>query len=135
MDAPTQEYALMLGKYGCYFSVLLKIAQPKVHKLNQIEAYEIALKNKWIDADCFVRQPGSIVEYFSGVKKVEVRKEYNLDYIPKDNEFIIACYVLNKETHFVLLDKNKHLLWDPLGRSNTYARGKLESYRIVKMVA
>lgn len=135
MDAPTQEYALLLGKYGCYFSVLLKIANPKTHAINQIEAYDIAIKNKWMDSDCYVREPGKIIEHFSNYKKVEVRKEFNLAYIPEENEVLIGCFVLNKETHFVLLDKNKKVLWDPLGISNTVKNGKLESYRIVKLVA
>lgn len=48
--------------------------------------------------------------------------------IPPDVKMIFGKYVW-KYSHFVLLDKNKNVIFDSLGQSNTVKNGKLESMR------
>lgn len=135
MDSPLQKYALTIGRYGCYFLCLIKIAERKTgNSIDLLSAFEYSLKQGWITEDCFVNYPQCIIKHFTNINYVCVVKELDLSYKPKATDVLVGCYVYNKSSHFVLLSSDKKLLWDPLGESNTYKLGKLDSYRVIRMV-
>ena len=48
--------------------------------------------------------------------------------IPDEVEHVFGCYRW-KSNHFVVLDKNLNVVFDPIGKSNTVANGVLKSTR------
>jgi len=78
----------------------------------------------------FVRAPDAFMALVSG-KKASVRKEPDVNYRPRDGEYIVQCWerqVTGKTiTHFRLPD------WDPLLDSETVKRGALKSLRVFKV--
>ena len=121
-----------IGKSGCYFLSILYIAETQTKKtFDVLELYEKALKEKWIDNDCFMENPAAMMSYLLG-KKVDCRHDV-VGVKPKDNEFEITRYEL-KETgvtygHFVVT-RNGKLIYDPFGESRTRKLGSAVSTRI-----
>ena len=83
---------------------------------------------KWMDLDCFIKQPEAIVGFLLN-KKVICYKSNNEE---KDALFNIARFYNDrtKLSHFVLITENG--IWDPLGDSKTVAEGHIADYRIFK---
>lgn len=114
----------MIGKYGCY---LLSILHHKGEEDNVLKYYRYFLKKGFIDEECYVKDPVSIMKYITG-------NNYNViktTTIPV-NADIVICYYYNPTTklhHFVYKEKDG-TIWDPLGNSNTVKNGYIESYRV-----
>jgi hypothetical protein len=103
-------------------------------EINVVELYTICLKNRWIREDCFVNNPVDIMGLLLGgawaCEKVEG------GYKPKDGEIVIYRYEarVGRSTlaHFVLGGKDGSVEWDPYGKSNTVANGRLISSRVFR---
>ena len=135
-----QSFYESVGKYGCYFLLLLKMAEKKIKKkIDLIETLVYAEKKDWVyynfdnhkDPDNFyVKNPSMLFSYLTG-KKYHVRKE-TADYQSKENELEILFYSLSDKNaelgigHFALAD------YDTLQGSNTVKNGKVYSKRIFK---
>ena len=62
MQNNVQAKFLEIGRNGCYFLCLLKIAELKLNKsLSVIDAYEKFLEKGYIKRNCFVLQPKNIL--------------------------------------------------------------------------
>lgn len=114
-----QKVLLELGKAGCYY---LSICQKAGKTLDEtVDAYLYCVNKHWMDANCYIRCPNEIVNYIFGKKfhyKYSVERDPNAD-------IIIAKYVRNGATHFVLED------WDSYGDESSIRKfGKLDSYRL-----
>jgi len=129
----TQEICKILGDYGCYFLSLLHLVKSDY---GAITLYRLALDKKYIDPDCYVRDPGAVLRLAAG-EKWEVRHE-PANYIPWENEFEILRFERKTTgttySHFVVGDGRGGVAYDPLGKSRTVAEGKLVSKRIVRKV-
>lgn len=114
-----QEICKQIYEGGCYFLTLLHFA--KVEE-DAVKYYKQFVKNKWLDEDCFVRQPTEIMRcLFGGDWKVA-----KSDKDDTNADFVVQLYY-NPKTglrHFVAKD------YDPLGKSNTRLNGYVESYRL-----
>lgn len=115
-----------IGDSGCYFLDLLE-AFGKVDKA--IEYYDKYVSKGWMDEDCFVKNPLDIVKDLSGHPNWKLVKTTTFD---KNATLAIAyfCSSLTKLHHFVIIDKNKNVIYDSLGDSNTVKNGYIESYRL-----
>lgn len=118
-DMEIQEICKTIGESGCYFLTLLHFA--KVEE-DALKYYKLFVKNKWLDEDCFVRQPAEIARCLFG-GSWQVKKSDKDDF---KADFAVLLYY-NPKTglrHFTARD------WDPLGDSNTRKNGYIESYRL-----
>jgi hypothetical protein len=121
-----QKKLKMLGDSGCYWLCILKACGVDSSRL--ISLYDYCVAMKWMDSDCFIKQPEAIVGFLLS-KKVICYKSNNEE---KDALFNIARFYNDrtKLSHFVLLTDNG--IWDPLGDSRTVAEGHIADYRIFK---
>lgn len=134
-----------VGNYACYFLCLQKIAENytgfdyDTETLIQIcSAHYMVNGKQWLTfnwdnyddpANFDVNDPESILNMLTG-KKWAVSIEPST-YKPKKNELYIECWK-NPRTglkHFRLRD------WDPLSNSVTVKEGKLDSYRVFRLMS
>lgn len=125
------EAAKQIYDYGCYFMSLLysrNINHSEPTTVDEVLAYYDTFVSKgWMDLDCYVKDPCSILRYLTG-KTYTVKKDTVLD----PNANIIIGLWHNPATdlhHFVVMDSNNSVVWDSLGYSTTVADGSIESYR------
>jgi hypothetical protein len=114
-----------IGKSGCYFLCLLYVTN---NLPNALPLYDKFVDKCYMDKDCFIRDPLSIMRDLTG-KKYNVFKSEKFE---KTADVRIA-YFYNKTTglhHFVVVDKYNTVQYDPLGASNTVKNGVVESYRL-----
>lgn len=136
---PAQFYAKKIGISGCYFLCICEISRQLTgNDVDSIEKlYECSKKKTsdivWITADCYVNFPEKILEYLSG-QKFEVIKTTDLDYPVKDGDFLVGMYEYGEYTHFVVLDKDRNVVYDPYGNSSTVKNGELKSLRVFRKV-
>jgi len=99
--------------------------------------FESSDNKAWIDNDCYVNYPAKIINNITK-SSVTVEKTFDLNYKPKENEFLIGCFErVTTGTiyyHFGVLNDNKECIWDPLGSSMTIKFGKLVSLRVVRFL-
>lgn len=126
------EAAKQIYDYGCYFMSLLYVRRIPYSDLIALDEllkyYDTFIIRGWMDPDCYVKDPCTILKYLTG-KKYTVKKDVVLD--PGANIIIGRWY--NPDTnlhHFVVMDSNNNVTYDPLGESLTVAGGAIESYRL-----
>ena len=120
-----QEICRILGESGCYFFCLLRYAG---RCDDAISIYKEVVEKAWMDPDCYVKDPCAILEYLTG-KKYTVKKSEVLD--PNSNIIIGRWHnPTTNHSHFVVMDSNNNVTYDPLGESITVAGGAVESYRL-----
>lgn len=136
MKNNVQEKLLEIGRNGCYFLCLLKIAEIKCNKsFSIIDAYEDFLAKGYIKRNCFVLQPKNILSDLCNKFVAYQWKEPN--YRPLPGEFIIKRYAMKIEkgelTHFVLFDENDTEIFNPAMDSPAYRGGKVADLRVFEV--
>lgn len=134
-----------INKYGCYFlclaeksgilfqgdrgAFMLNGIWSKATELGYISG-DINLDGDLDDAgEAEIQKVGSLLKEFFGLNYSYDGKHHNADeQIPNKVCFVIGMYYW-KGSHFVILDKNKKVIFDPLGVSNTVKYGKLKTMR------
>ena len=127
------EAAKQIYDYGCYFMSLLyvrRISYSEVASLDELLMYyDTFIACGWMDPDCYVKDPCAILGYLTG-KKYTVKKSEVLD--PNANIIIGRWHnPSTNHSHFVVMDSNNNVAWDPLGNSITVRDGYIESYRLL----
>lgn len=136
MKNDIQEKILEVGRNGCYFLCLLKIAEIKCNKsFSIIDAYEDFLEKGYIKRNCFVLQPKNIL---SDLCKTLVTFQWEEpDYKPFIGEFVIKRYAIKmgkgELTHFVLFDENDIEIFNPAIDSPAYRGGKVADLRVFEV--
>lgn len=127
------EAAKQIYDYGCYFMSLLYVSKVPCTEPTTVDevlaCYDTFVSKGWMDLDCYVKDPCSILRYLTG-KTYTVVKDTVLD----PNADIIIGLWHNPATnlhHFVVMDSNNNVVWDSLGYSTTVADGYIESYRLL----
>ena len=130
----TQKYMENLGKWGCYFLCIVRLAELITGKsIDAVREYSHCTQARWMRWDCYITKPEEIMYYLTGVKWT-VRHE-PASYFPTNGELVIQRWgwrppMANEEKgHFVLAD------YDPYGDSETVKNGSLVSYRVFKSVS
>lgn len=143
---PMQKIADVIGEFGCYFCSLVYIAEQETGKeIDVIRAFQkyngkTTCGIQWVEDDCYINRPDLILldllktNSGSTINNVTVRKETDINYYPKSNEVLVGCFewksTMKTFSHFVNVDKNKRVINDPMGSSNTVKNGSLRSLRV-----
>jgi hypothetical protein len=121
-----------IQKYGCLFLCLAHASPVEytgehgVDKLNKI--WQHCHKKGYISTADIMLSHAKVAEAL-GLKVRYFDKHYEpTASIPENVDLVIGQF-LWLHTHFVLLNKQKQVIFDPIGKSNTVAKGKLVSLR------
>lgn len=124
-----------IAEYGCYFMSLCyagfnEVAERKRELIYQeiLSNYEEFVEADIIDEDCFVKYPTEILRYYTG-SEWNVKKSFEFDH----NADIAIALWFNPRTnfhHFVLMNKDGTVRWDPIYKSKTVEEGHIESWRL-----
>ena len=130
-----QKLALALGEEGCYFFSLLYIAEQELGRdFDSIGTFDYAMRQGWVASDCYMGNPAGMMTSLLG-RRCSISKSWDFGYQLKENEWEVRCYqrVTTGTTyyHFVVVDKDGTVVYDPLGDSNTVKYGKPYSRRIL----
>jgi hypothetical protein len=122
-----QKIMEIIGRDGCYFLCLVKLAEDITGtRIDAIPVYLEAVERQFMDTDCYLVRPDRIMELMTGrqwtVRKVD--RKYQIQ--GKELEVLRYERTVGRTTigHFVLPD------YDPLGTSLTVQNGYLVSKRI-----
>ena len=131
-----QDILLDIGRSGCYFLCLLKIAEFNgADAIDIVAEYQSALKDGTIKRNCFVENGRKFLEEITD-RYVSYRWE-NADYTPSKGEWVIKRYVIKSGagalTHFVLFDDNNSEIFNPTPNSPAYKHGKVDSCRVYEV--
>ena len=116
---------------ACYAFCLVKKFRPNA---SDAEIGKIVLDGwdyGFIDDDCYISIPVEFINecIFEGHKAVrDVKKvDYKKDELTENENIVMWKY--NGNTHFVIMDKEGDVTWDPSGNSNTVKYGVPVSIR------
>lgn len=120
-----QKIAKAIGETGCYFLCLLKACNKEDEA---IKWYKEFVKKGCMEEDCFILDPSKILKMLTG-------DTYNVfkTVAPDEAASILVARFHNPKTglyHFVLVDAEGNVIYDPYGTSNTVSNGYIESYRL-----
>lgn len=130
--------ALRLGRSGCYFFCLLRIAEKeKGQTINALDAYTSAIESGFINRDCYIINPAAFLRSLVG-------GEWRVTHAPAQSEGIThGDYVVRRlakkktmreEAHFVLEEEGK--IWDPSGvYDNDNASWSWQSSRLIRRIS
>lgn len=141
-----QRAALAIGKTGCYFLSICKIAElVSLVSVDPLDEYLHAVAAKSLGVDCMVNDAGALL---SGILrgpwaclKAGPDHELPLEYRCAPREYEVLRYERDVEpgdtsaterAHFVLGDGSGIIFWDPYGESHTVAVGRVVSKRIFR---
>lgn len=121
-----------IQKYGCLF---LCFAECSPYVFSE-ETGRFALNYLWskakeeniISANDVLLDHNSLAKLFNLKVKYDDIHHKAEEEIPSKVKFIFGEYVY-AGSHFVVLNKNKKVIFDPYGKSNTVAKGKLNTMR------
>ena len=116
-------------KAGCYMLCLCYACFKEERDFDQVLSfYKTFIDYKWMDDDCYIKDPCNILKYFTG-NDWRVEKTHAYD----EGADIKIARFFNKRTglnHFVLMQDEKTVLWDPIEDSVTVKEGHIESWRL-----
>lgn len=141
MIAAVQHVAALIGKWGCYFLCILRLAEKLLgRELDVFHCYLLALTCALIRETCFVDRPGELLGMIAGgswrvlkagdgLDSAGLPYDLPLTYELRPGELEVERWAVPgaEEGHFILPDG-----WDPYGASATVAHGKLVSRRIFR---
>ena len=115
--ARIQDIYKALGYYGCLLLCYLHEANIKVDitkYFNELVEFDI------IDEDCYVKDANRLLKYFGSDKRVT--RGFN----PNGNTIVKFVTLTSKEGHFVIIDKNKKIVYNTLENSNCVKNGFID---------
>ena len=128
-----KELLTVIQDYGCLFLCFAQVS-PIVFEgeegkkaLNKI--WEEAVKKGYISKDDVILKHNEIANEMFLLNVWYDDRHRSADEKIPDNVKIVFGRYFYKYGHFVVLDKNKNVIFDSLGKSNTVKNGKLESMR------
>lgn len=132
-----QTVATNIGKSGClllsYIRLMYFLEGKEVTDAELLakasKYYDVMIKNRAIDWDCYVNDPVRLIWIALG-KRVNVIKA---DTIPEDAPEYVVAY---NGIHFVIVHKSGQIVWDSFGDSHIKITEKTPAinYRIVREV-
>ena len=112
-----QDIYKTLSDYGCLLLCYLHEANIDVNitkYFNELVELEI------IDNDCFVKDANRLLKYFGSDKRIA--RGFN----PNGNTIVKFVTLTSKEGHFVIIDKNKKIVYNTLENSNCVKNGFID---------
>lgn len=125
----------ILGEYGCYYLSVIHLAEEITNKrIDAVEFFVKALRNKWLDNEATMLMPNTILGSLTNAEFDVIITD--AAYQAEDSEYEILLF--KNETakgtyrHFVLGNGKGQVAYDPLGNSNAVAQGALAEKRIFR---
>ena len=112
-----QDVYLSIGNYGCLIFCYLKEAGIKtdiVKHFNELVELDI------IDEECFIKDANRLLKYFGSDKRVV--RGFN----PNGNTIVKFRTSTSKEGHFVVINKNREIVFNSLENSNCVKNGFID---------
>lgn len=131
-----QDAFLEIGRSGCLFLCLLKIAEIETEKpINVLDAYQMGLVGGYIKRNCFVLDATGLLEEL--LNRYISYKKFDGDYLLGGVKYVIKMWSMKrgneKLTHFVLFNGTGQEIFDPCLNNFIRANGKIESCRLVDL--
>lgn len=120
-----QQKLLNMGSNGCLCMCYLYYIDIDPEQL--VFHYDRLVERGIIDEYCWVNDGDAFIRYFGSNKTV--KKNIALDNNLYDR--YIACYGKGNATHFVVVDKNNNIIYNPYLNSVCVKEGKLISKRVI----
>ena len=119
-----QNKLLAMGNSGCLCMCYLFMIDIDPEEL--VINYDRLVNKGIIDEDCFVRDGDEFLKFFGSKKKVE-----RVDVSNKQYDRYIACYQVGTKTHFVVVDKDDNVIYNPYKGSTILANGTVVGKRVL----
>ena len=113
-----QDKLLKMGNFGCLCMCYLFMIDIDPEEL--ITNYDKLVAKEIIDEDCFVRDGDAFISFFGSKKKVLFTSVDNKQYGK-----YIACFQLGEKTHFVVVDKDDNIIYNPYYQSVCAKEGRV----------
>ena len=131
-----QSFCTSIGEYGCYMLCLIDIAEEYTGRhFDMIEVAREGIDKGYIEFhednyknsnNFYVEKPDLFLKMLTG-KTWSVRKVFDNNYKPKENEYVIERWARNGYAHFARTWKNFNSLQD----SKCVTLGSIESLRVL----
>lgn len=119
-----QNKLLAMGNFGCLCMCYLFMIDIDPEEL--VVNYDKLVDKGIIDEDCFVRDGDAFIRFFGSKKKVVFTSIDNKQY-----DKYIACFQLGTKGHFVVVDKNDNIIYNPYKGSICVRDGKIVGKRVL----
>ena len=112
-----QDVYLSIGNYGCLIFCYLNEACVKA---DIVKHFEELVQLSIIDEDCFVLDANRLLKYFGSDKRVV--RGFN----PNGNTIVKFRTAASNEGHFVVINKNREIVFNSLEESNCVKNGFID---------
>lgn len=119
-----QTKLLQMGNFGCLCMCYLYMIDIDPEQL--VLNYDKLIERGIIDEDCFVKDGDAFLAFFGSRKKVLKVSTDNTQYSK-----YIACYQVGPKSHFVVIDKNNNIIFNPYFDSICVKQGKIVGKRVL----
>lgn len=119
-----QNKLLAMGNSGCLCMCYLYSIGIDPEEL--VRNYDRLVELKIIQEDCFVNDGEAFLKFFGSKKKIQ-----RVDVSNKSYNQYIACYQVGTKTHFVVVDKNDNVIYNPYKGSSILANGVVVGKRVL----
>ena len=106
-----------LGDYGCLLLCYLNEARVKV---DIVKHFEELIQLDIIDEECFILDANRLLKYFGS--ELRVKRGFN----PNGNTIVKFRTSTSKEGHFVVINKNREIVFNSLENSNCVKNGFID---------
>ena len=117
MKKKIQDVYKTLGDYGCLLFCYLHEASVKV---DIVKHFEELIQLDIIDEECFILDANRLLKYFGS--ELRVKRGFN----PNGNTIVKFRTATSKEGHFVVINKNREIVFNSLENSNCVKNGFID---------
>lgn len=110
-----QDIYKTLGEYGC---LLLCYLHEACVKVDIVKHFEELIQLDIINEECFILDANRLLKYFGS--ELRVKRGFN----PNGNT--IVSYKYNKAEHFVVINKDREIVFNSLENSNCVKNGFID---------
>ena len=112
-----QDIYASIGNYGCLIFCYLHEANIKV---DIVKYFEELVQLSIIDEDCFILDANRLLKYFGS--ELRVKRGFS----PNGNTIVKFRTANSKEGHFVIINKNREIVFNSLENSNCVKNGFID---------
>ena len=112
-----QDIYKSLGEYGCLLLCYLNEACVKV---DIVKHFEELIQLDIIDEECFILDANRLLKYFGS--ELRVKRGFN----PNGNTIVKFITAASNEGHFVVINKNREIVFNSLENSNCVKNGFID---------
>ena len=112
-----QDIYASIGSHGCLLLCYLNEACVKV---DIVKHFEELVQLSIIDKDCFVLDANRLLKYFGS--ELRVKRGFN----PNGNTIVKFRTANSKEGHFVVINRNREIVFNSLENSNCVKKGFID---------